>query len=236
MSSKEQTHSNDKATAKQRTPQPNVKDVDILTQQRTHPATIVQRARLDPGSLFPRDVMQLQYAIGNRAVIQVIQRSPEGKLAAKAMAAPATRQVNCHHTVMAWLREAGILSKKKFNSLFQASPTADAMIDTLTQGRVGPKTRDQLQSEAAGKIVVFQHGANLQHSMVIPMVGFIAGVNNAGVHIRGGGEYQLFRIKDLNWRNNDGACTEIEHPQNPGTYYNAYVSDIANIKANLAGI
>jgi hypothetical protein len=68
VASKEQTHSNDKASPKQRLPKPATESLDVLAQQQTHPATIIQRARRDPRSLTPRDVLQLQRTIGNQAV------------------------------------------------------------------------------------------------------------------------------------------------------------------------
>jgi hypothetical protein len=73
MSAKEQTHSNDTEGAKQRLPKPATENLDILAQQQA-PATLIQQARLNPGSLSPRDVLQLQRTIGNRAVGNVIQR------------------------------------------------------------------------------------------------------------------------------------------------------------------
>jgi hypothetical protein len=42
-----------------------------------HPADIVQRARLDPGSLTPPEVLQLQRTVGNRAVGQLLS-TPSG--------------------------------------------------------------------------------------------------------------------------------------------------------------
>jgi hypothetical protein len=73
MSSKEQTLSNDKGSAKPRY-KPLVEDLDIVTQQ-LHPATIIQRAKFAPRSLTPHDVRQLQRTIGNRAVIQLLTQT-----------------------------------------------------------------------------------------------------------------------------------------------------------------
>lgn len=67
MPAKEQAHSADKKTATRRSAQPTIQEFDMLAQQ-SHPATIVQRARLSPGSLTPRDVLQLQQIVGNWAV------------------------------------------------------------------------------------------------------------------------------------------------------------------------
>jgi hypothetical protein len=74
MSSKEQTQSNDKAGSKQRLPKPDTENLDILAQQQTHPATIIQRAGRDPSSLTPRDVLQLQRTIGNQPLQRLLAR------------------------------------------------------------------------------------------------------------------------------------------------------------------
>jgi len=74
MSSKEQAHSNDKAVSKQPSPKPATEITDILAQQQSHPAAIIQRATLDPGSLTQRDVLQLQRTVGNRVVGQLLAR------------------------------------------------------------------------------------------------------------------------------------------------------------------
>lgn len=67
MPSKEQPYSNDKISSKQRSPKPTTGNLNVARQQ-THPATLIQRAKLDPRSLTPRDVLQLQRTIGNQAV------------------------------------------------------------------------------------------------------------------------------------------------------------------------
>ena len=68
MRSKEQTHNSDNAVSKQRLPQSTTQSLGTLARQQTHPATLVQRAQLDPRSLTPGDVLQLQRTIGNQAV------------------------------------------------------------------------------------------------------------------------------------------------------------------------
>lgn len=72
MASKEQTHRNDKASSKQESPEPATKNLDILAEQQTHPATLIHRARLNPGLLTPRDVLQLQRTVGNQATQRVL--------------------------------------------------------------------------------------------------------------------------------------------------------------------
>lgn len=78
MSSKEQVHSDDKATAKLRSSQREVQNFETLTQQ-THPATIIRGARIAPSSLTSRDVLQLQRAIGNQAVRRLLAGEGTGR-------------------------------------------------------------------------------------------------------------------------------------------------------------
>ena len=72
MSSKEQTRSNDKESAKQRLAEPATEN---LAQQQPHPATIIQRAKLAPRSLTPDDVIQLQSLIGNQAANRLLAQT-----------------------------------------------------------------------------------------------------------------------------------------------------------------
>ncbi len=71
MAAKEQTQNTDKAGAKQKSPTPAV-DVDGQTQQEAPLEGLVQRARFEPRSLTPRDVLQLQHIGGNQAVAQLL--------------------------------------------------------------------------------------------------------------------------------------------------------------------
>lgn len=74
--SKEQPQRNDKDTVRQRSPQPDDQNVDMLSRQ-THPAPLIQQAKLDPKSLLPRDVLQLQRTVGNRAVGQLLAQTAQ---------------------------------------------------------------------------------------------------------------------------------------------------------------
>lgn len=80
MASKMQTPGHDKGSTEQRSPKPAAGYSAIVAQQQTHPAAIIQRARLAPNSLTANDVLQLQRTIGNQAVgrllAQVAQRQP----------------------------------------------------------------------------------------------------------------------------------------------------------------
>ena len=70
--SKQQSPGSDKASPKNRAPKPVTENLDTLAAQQTHPAAIVQRARLDPRSLTTRDVLQLQRTIGNQAAVRLL--------------------------------------------------------------------------------------------------------------------------------------------------------------------
>jgi hypothetical protein len=76
MSSKNQTHSHNKAVSKRWSPKPLVKNAEKPVQQ-TYPASTIQRARLNPGSLTPADILQLQRTIGNQAVGRLLARTAQ---------------------------------------------------------------------------------------------------------------------------------------------------------------
>jgi hypothetical protein len=80
MSSKEQAHNQDKTTVKQRSPQPEGKKYETVDRQ-VDPDTILQRARLDPQALTPRDVVQLHRTIGNQAVGRLFTGTGQGQSA-----------------------------------------------------------------------------------------------------------------------------------------------------------
>lgn len=75
MSLKKQTHSNDKGSAKQKSPKRATKNPDTLALRQTLPTTTLQRVRLDPSSLTPREVLQLQRAVGNRVVYKLLTKT-----------------------------------------------------------------------------------------------------------------------------------------------------------------
>lgn len=76
MSSKKQTHNN-KTISKQRLSKSTSGNLDILAQQQPNLDTVIQRASHDPSSLTPCDMVQLQHAIGNRVVSQLLAQSSE---------------------------------------------------------------------------------------------------------------------------------------------------------------
>lgn len=80
MSSKEQTHSNNAESAKQKSPQFIPKNLDIVDQQQSHSATLIQRARLDPSALTPNDVQQLQRSVGNQAIGRLLAKTTQRQL------------------------------------------------------------------------------------------------------------------------------------------------------------
>lgn len=84
-STKEQAHDINKVSAKQKSLEPAIQNSDVLAQQQTLPTTTMQRARLEPGSLTPSNMLQLQRTIGNRAVGKLLTKTgPRSVIQAKA--------------------------------------------------------------------------------------------------------------------------------------------------------
>jgi hypothetical protein len=71
MSLKEQSCSNDKASAKPQSRKPVTENLE-LAQQQTHPPSLIRRAKIDPQALSLRNMLQLQRVIGNRAVSNLL--------------------------------------------------------------------------------------------------------------------------------------------------------------------
>jgi hypothetical protein len=68
MSGKEHSPSSDKINSQSLPPNLATGNRRLPARQSSHPSTLIQRAEFDPNSLTPGDVLQLQSAIGNRAV------------------------------------------------------------------------------------------------------------------------------------------------------------------------
>lgn len=79
MSSKEQSHSNDKTNSKQEVARGTTENIDVLAQQQTSSNLSVQRAKIAPQSLTPRDVLHLQRKIGNRATGRLLTGTKPGE-------------------------------------------------------------------------------------------------------------------------------------------------------------
>jgi hypothetical protein len=77
MSTKNQTQAVQEATQKRQPQQPNVQGLESLGEQ-VNLTPALQRARVDPHLLNPRDMLPLQRTIGNRAVSQVITSTKSG--------------------------------------------------------------------------------------------------------------------------------------------------------------
>ena len=77
MLSNEQTHRNDKESAQQMPEKSATENLEIVAQQQTDPAILIQRAKLDPTSLTPGDVMQLQRMVGNQAVGRLLAQTAQ---------------------------------------------------------------------------------------------------------------------------------------------------------------
>ena len=89
MASKEQAPQHDKASSRQRSPEPVAESQHPLPGQRVHPAAIIQRVRRDPSSLSPSDVLRVQRTIGNRAALRLLgQTKPQATVQPKLMVGP----------------------------------------------------------------------------------------------------------------------------------------------------
>jgi hypothetical protein len=75
MASEMQTHNKDKARVDHRSLKPAARDPNSPVWGDTHPATIIQGAQLDPRTLTPRDLQQLQRTIGNQAVGRLLSQN-----------------------------------------------------------------------------------------------------------------------------------------------------------------
>lgn len=72
-----QTHRNDKENPTSRSPATATENLNIQTQRHPHLAAIIQRARLNPGSLTPQHVQKLQGSVGNRVINQLLTNIPQ---------------------------------------------------------------------------------------------------------------------------------------------------------------
>ena len=130
-----------------------------VVQPPTHPAAILQRAALDPGSLTPNDVLRLQRTIGNRAVSQLLhaRHRPTTRttpIQAKLMVGPAgdsyeqeadrvaEQVVNRPAAVGA---QSAVQRQAEEEEEIQTKPLA-ASITPLVQ-RAGPEEEEELQTK-----------------------------------------------------------------------------------------
>ena len=74
MPSKAQAHVGHKAGTKRRLSKPEDQNLAVPSQE-VHPAAILQRVGMEPRSLTPGDVLQLQRTVGNRAVGRLLARA-----------------------------------------------------------------------------------------------------------------------------------------------------------------
>lgn len=87
MSSKEQSQSKEKSAVKQRSIQSEVQKSEAVDQQ-IHQAAILQRAKANPRSLTPRDVMQLHRTMGNQAVGRLLTKTGQDQSAIQRQVSP----------------------------------------------------------------------------------------------------------------------------------------------------
>jgi len=74
MPPKKAPRSHDGSAAKRMAPRPALKGYETLG-PRPHPAAVALRAAVNPGSLTPRDALQLQRSVGNRATGEILLRA-----------------------------------------------------------------------------------------------------------------------------------------------------------------
>jgi hypothetical protein len=145
MSSKERTPVNKKAKSNQGGLALATQSRNIPAQQ-IHPATIIQKARLDPRLLTPGDVLQLQRTMGNQAVGRL--------LAQKAQRQPIQKEEN--NTGLPDHLKAGIenlsgVSMDDVKVHYNSSNPARLQALAYTQGTdiyVGPEQETHLAHEA----------------------------------------------------------------------------------------
>ena len=80
MSAIKQASRNDQTSTQQRSPKSVAENSDHSTQQQSHPATLIQRAGLGSKLLFPKDVLQLQRAIGNQSIGRLLAGKSQSPL------------------------------------------------------------------------------------------------------------------------------------------------------------
>lgn len=72
MPSKKQTQSHEKAQPKPKSPKAATTQLETAAPPQNHPGTILPKASRSPRSLSPREVLQLQSAVGNQFVSQLL--------------------------------------------------------------------------------------------------------------------------------------------------------------------
>lgn len=82
MSLKVRINRNAKGVLRHQSSKQSVRDRNAITEH-THPAVIIQRARFEPESLTPREVLQLQRTIGNQAVQRLLGQAEPADLEAR---------------------------------------------------------------------------------------------------------------------------------------------------------
>jgi len=120
MSSKEQMPKTDKASSAQRLPKSASKSP---ARQQSHPATIIQRAEMDPSTLTQADIIQLQRTIGNQAVTKLLN------IPNQYSKVNYTRKININKVIQRELDHNLIITIKNKVNQFESSTTG--MCDTM---------------------------------------------------------------------------------------------------------
>lgn len=136
MPSTQHAHRQGKPASKKRVSRSSTQDLDALREQK-YLATIIQQARLDPRSLTPRNLLQLQPRIGNQAVSRLLSEAEPGPGANKAYRShlsSSPNRIQRYFTHTPGLGEATALH-------FEAQERDPATGSFLTAGTDSPRIR-----------------------------------------------------------------------------------------------
>jgi len=155
MASKAPLYRNDSTHVKQQQSSQPVAGRFPVAPLHPHPATLIQRARLDPGSLTPREVLHLQRTIGNRAVGQLLaQAAPEQAGLKK------ENRTGLPDTLKAGIERLSGVSMDDVTVHYNSAKPAQLQALAYTQGsdiHVGPGQEKHLPHEA-WHVVQQKHG------------------------------------------------------------------------------
>jgi Domain of unknown function (DUF4157) len=146
VSPKKEPQHQDGLAAKQRSPRPEVKNSEPSVPQTQHHAAVIRRASLDPNSLTPRDVLQLQRAVGNRAVGKLLGQTARRQL-------PPRREnlTGLPDNLKAGVESLSSMSLDEVRVHYNSSKPAALQALAYTQGTdiyVGPGQESHLPHEA----------------------------------------------------------------------------------------
>ena len=139
-------HLNLKTGAKRRPPKPANNHSDELARRETGAATLMQRVLLGPASLAPRDVLQLQRTIGNKAVGKFLTQTAQSQPPLRA-----TNQTGLPDNLKAGVENLSGLSMDDVRVHYNSPKPAQYQALSYTRGtdiHVGPGQERNLPHEA----------------------------------------------------------------------------------------